>query len=112
MSDDDLFSYAEKIAVRARSSDPSTSKQAAAILESNQGRVSFSVEIVIQILRRYGPVLSDFDIRNHWGEFMLAKWSEGLPRMARLWAQRKNLVEQCGEGVHNGRKCRLWKEKA
>ncbi len=104
----DLFTPTQaKVSVRARSSDPDVSHEAAALLESKQEKLRRSIGVVLAILEQYG-ISSDFDIRAHWPEFWAESWSEHLPRMARLWAQREGRVVQAGFGNHKGRRCRTW----
>jgi hypothetical protein len=110
----DLFNYDQqpdgRVIVRARSEDPDTSHEAAAKITANQDRIAHSVAVILEILAAYGPQ-SDFGLRDRFADGYMAgeQFSEGLPRMARLWAQRKGLIEQAGHTIHNGRRCRTWK---
>lgn len=109
MSDWGEFDFSERVEVRARSEDPGTSHEAAAILTANQAKIGHSIAVVIQLLEKHG-VMSDFDIRDFWSEACGEEASsEGLPRMARLWAQRKGLIEHAGFTKHENRRCRTWK---
>lgn len=96
------------VPVRARAEDPKESHAAAAALQQDQDKIGTSVQIVLAILSKYGEC-SDFDIRGHWTDFFEGPFSEGLPRMARLWAQRRGIIVQAGTAIHNGRKCRTWR---
>lgn len=99
----------EAIDLHARHSDPETSKEAAAMLTDNQAKMRRSVQAVVAILGELHEA-SDFAIRDAWPRhFTQEKWSEGLPRMARLWAQREGKVVQAGFTTHNGRRCRTWR---
>lgn len=104
MTQQDLFNT---ITCRARTEDPDTSHEAARILEGDQSRLKKSAAIVVSIIEKYGEQ-TDFQIREHWPEFFDGKWSEGLPRMARLWAQQAGKIKHQGFSTHNGRKCRTW----
>lgn len=96
------------IEVQARHSDPETSHEAAALLNEKRGKIKASIKTVLDILQHDGPS-SDFHIHRWWECFSGAPPSSpGLPRMARLWAQREGLVVHAGYGVHKGRRCRTW----
>jgi hypothetical protein len=98
----------EHIDVRARSTDPETSKQAAFEFELNQSKAQRSVATVVDILTAHGP-LTDFDIRSKWETYWGgAHWSYTLPSKARHWARQKGLVKHEGFGTHNGRRVRVW----
>lgn len=96
------------VTVRARTTDPETSHQAALDFEGNQNKASLSVACVVMILKAYGP-LSDFAIRDAWTEFWGSKaWSFTLPSKARHWAREQGLVKHAGFSTHQGRKVRTW----
>lgn len=99
-----------KIVVRARREDPDVSHEAAELLEAQQEKLKHSIATVLNILGKHEPC-SDFQIREHWSEFWgsIKPWSEHLPRMARLWAEREGKIVQAGETIHKGRRCRTWK---
>ena len=97
-----------RIAVRARTTDPETSHQAALDFDGNQNKASLSVACVVMILKAYGP-LSDFAIRDAWTEFWGSRaWSFTLPSKARHWAREQGLVKHAGFSTHQGRKVRTW----
>jgi len=95
------------IYVRARRSDPETSQQAAFEFEANQTKAHRSVKTVVRILESYGE-LTDFQIRDFWGEFYEGLWSFTLPCKARHWARQAGLVRHIGFGKHQGRRVRKW----
>lgn len=96
------------IHVRARTTDPETSHQAALDFEGKQTKAQRSVSCVVLILKDHGP-MSDFDLRNHWDAYWGPnRWSFTLPSKARHWARQQGLVKHTGFGEHQGRRVRLW----
>lgn len=96
------------VSVRARTSDPETSKQAALDFENNQSKAQRSVACVVLILKDHGA-LSDFQIRELWASYWgAAAWSYTLPSKARHWAREAGLVKHAGFGEHQGRQVRVW----
>lgn len=93
------------VKVRARRTDPDTSREAAEALDAQKPKLQRSVETVIQILREHGP-LDDFGIAEKWGAYWKAPFSESLPRKARLWAGKR--VKHDGYTEHHGRRVRRW----
>ena len=92
--------------IKARATDPETSREAAA--DFGQNKAQRSVATVVAILRERGP-LTDFEIREWWGAFWGSnEWSFTLPSKARHWARLAGLVKHDGFGVHEGRKVRRW----
>lgn len=94
------------IEVKARSTDPETSHQAAAQVDQSQAQRS--VQTVVLILTGSKEPLSDFQIRALWPAYWSGPWSFTLPSKARHWARQKRLVMHAGFGVHNGRRVRVW----
>lgn len=94
------------IEVRARTTDPDTSHEAAEALEEEQTKLQRSVRCVLKILELHGP-LSDFQIAEVWPKFWGPKpWSESLPRKARLWCGER--VEAVGYTNHNNRRVKTY----
>lgn len=96
------------IHVRARSTDPDTSHEAAAQLNKEPSRLNKSVKTVVAILSESPFPLSDFQIRDRWDKHWIGSWSFTLPSKARHWAREEGLVKHDGYGRHNGRRVRLW----
>lgn len=96
------------IHVRARSTDPDTSHEAAAQLNKEPSRLNKSVKTVVAILSESPFPLSDFQIRDSWDKHWIGSWSFTLPSKARHWAREEGLVKHDGYGRHNGRRVRLW----
>lgn len=97
-----------RVTVRARTTDPETSHQAALNFEQNQTKAQRSVATVVKILQDHGA-LTDFQIRDLWGSYWPGTWSYTLPCKARHWAREAGLVRFTGQfGQHQGRKVRLW----
>lgn len=98
----------KRVIVRARTSDPDTSHQAAFEFELNQTKAQRSVATVVAILKEHGK-LSDFEIRALWENYWESSaWSYTLPCKARHWARQAGLVKHAGYGEHEGRKVRTW----
>ena len=96
-----------RISVRARKSDPETSRDAADDFDSKQEKAQRSVQAVVLVLRRYGP-LTDFQIQDLWSRYWEGPFSNSLPRKARHWARQAALVKHEGYGKHQGRTVRKW----
>lgn len=93
--------------VRARTTDPETSQQAAFDFEQDQQKVARSVSTVVRILSDR-PDSTDFEIREAWSRYWEGSWSFTLPSKARHWAREQGLVRHSGFGSHNGRRVRTW----
>lgn len=93
--------------VRARRTDPETSRDAAAAFDAS-GKVQPSVAAVVALLKSSGLPLHDFEIAARWPSFWGRAHSESLPRKARHWAKEAGLVQHEGFGEHQGRRVRLW----
>lgn len=96
------------IQVRARNTDPITSRLAANELEKQQTHLQQSVERVLELLLELGPV-ADFELRKVF--LRLFGGSDSLPTKARQWAREKGLVRNSGRMSTNpksGRKCVVW----
>lgn len=91
--------------IQARTTDPETSHEAAALV--GQSQAQRSVRAVVKILTGSGP-LSDFQIRALWPSYWDGRWSFTLPSKARHWARQRGLVKHAGYGIHEGRRVRLW----
>jgi len=96
------------IQVRARSTDPDTSHQAALAFESKQSKARRSVAVVVKILADHPAGLTDFEIREKWEAYWGPGWSYTLPSKARLWAREEGLVKHVGYGVNGARRVRKW----
>ena len=97
----------EPVTVRARATDPDTSREAAAAFEADEAKGARSVRTVVEILRRTGP-LSDFQIRAKWAAAWAGPFSDSLPCKARHWARQQGLVQLVGHGKHGRRKVQMW----
>jgi hypothetical protein len=93
--------------VRARSTDPETSHQAAFAFESDQLKCAASVTCAVRILAQHGP-LTDFQLAELWPQYWLGKFSPSLPNKARHWARQQGLVKHDGYGQHQGRDVRRY----
>lgn len=83
------------IPVKARTTDPLTSHAAAAALQVNTRLRGESVEIVVQLLDRHGP-MTDLELAPL---FLVEKrrCSPHLHRMARKWGRELGLVRDTGD---------------
>ena len=95
------------INVRARSTDPDTSQQAAFDFEANQTKAAKSVLTVVEVLTDHGE-LTDFEIGEKWPEYWAGPFSHSLPAKARHWAREQGLVKRVGYGKHNNRQVIKW----
>lgn len=82
--------------VRAKSTDPHESHEAAAKTTANQARLRAARDVVIEILAEMGP-LTDREIKAHWPERWGAPSCDSLPRMGRLYAVQDGTVVQIGK---------------